>query len=1300
MALTIYYSPTRKLLGEREVYAQARLIFRSIVGEELVVTRSLQVTQKKGAKTLTMKTLDGSLAVKSDGERHVLSTRVAELGDVVPQKLGVSKAILENVIFCHQDESLWPLSEPAALKKKFDEIFEALRYTKAIDNLKTVRKRQQEALTNLKTLEAWHKENKEKGARVRKTLEALQAEIEELRQKGELLTAQMSQVEAQLKQKNQEANSFLTIVQDLENKRSQLKYKEENAAGLRATLKEMTESDEWLEDSLARYQQRIQSLDAEKTEKEAQLDRLRADLEAARESLGLKQAERGRLQSDKEKHERQLESRLTAIRNAARRLEIRGFDGPVTDKHVEAFRDRLDKMLQEKRREQDRLRAELAREHEEATAVISKQESRKAARVHERVSASQRIAAKEREAAKLQNTIQGLDVDEGALAVLQSAFADVEARLRQATQDANDPAVPQEIQRESDRLRQLEAEAEKLNLELVDCTRMASDRAQLDLRKKELAERKRKLDALTGTWRERLSAILAAAAADTGDAGAAAAAAAADWEPASVEADFQKALKKQNAAAQAAKRDVEATQQELKQVEYKLSSLRERRAKLTAESDRCRAAVLDALRAVKDSPDAVAALEDYQEELDQLEADILSLDKDISLFDHLKDYYTKSQTVLSRYNKCSLCERQFVDQPRERSRLLEKIARNLNDEAKRELERDRAVAEESLGRLRAVRSQYDSRARAEAELPALRADVAAAESQREALLRTLEDRDVAFKEADARRQDVESMARTVAGIAQAFRDVAESEVQTDRLASQQRQLSGVPARGAEDIQELQAACADGLRAVKARTAKLAADWQRAKDAVTKLELERSELKNELEHAARGKERKADLAAHVQAARAEVAEQRAAIQSVDAELLELEPRIAQARAAREEGQRRIRDRQKQAADEAAATEHAATELKVMDDEIADYARRKGAAALAASQRALEHLERDVAAMAARADDVAERVNALRAEAANGDRERKNMQDNLAYRATLRDVAGLRAAAADLASRNATDDHERLAAEARTLETRRGKLLAARGTAWGTMSSKDEELLRLADQWEAEYKDADDKFRETHIRYETTKAAIDDIRQYQAALDKAVMQYHALKMEEVNRIAGELWQATYQGTDIDAILIRSDAENGGVGGGAGGSAGAGAAAASASSAAVTERRTYNYRVCMVKQDTEMDMRGRCSAGQKVLASIIIRLALAESFGVNCGLIALDEPTTNLDVDNIRSLAASLHGIIKARQAQANFQLIVITHDEEFLRRMQCNDFCDSFYRVKRDDQQNSVISKESITRLIDG
>ncbi len=71
--------------------------------------------------------------------------------------------------------------------------------------------------------------------------------------------------------------------------------------------------------------------------------------------------------------------------------------------------------------------------------------------------------------------------------------------------------------------------------------------------------------------------------------------------------------------------------------------------------------------------------------------------------------------------------------------------------------------------------------------------------------------------------------------------------------------------------------------------------------------------------------------------------------------------------------------------------------------------------------------------------------------------------------------------------------------------------------------------------------------------------------------------------------------------------------------------------------------------------------------VLACIVIRLALAETFGVNCGVVALDEPTVNLDFDNKRGLALALSHIVAARSQQSNFQLIMITHDEEFVGMM---------------------------------
>lgn len=43
----------------------------------------------------------------------------------------VLQAVLENVVFVHQEDSNWPLADGQTLKKKFDDIFNATKYTKA-----------------------------------------------------------------------------------------------------------------------------------------------------------------------------------------------------------------------------------------------------------------------------------------------------------------------------------------------------------------------------------------------------------------------------------------------------------------------------------------------------------------------------------------------------------------------------------------------------------------------------------------------------------------------------------------------------------------------------------------------------------------------------------------------------------------------------------------------------------------------------------------------------------------------------------------------------------------------------------------------------------------------------------------------------------------------------------------------------------------------------------------------------------------------------------------------------------------
>ncbi|KAH8906023.1 hypothetical protein BR93DRAFT_928626 [Coniochaeta sp. PMI_546] len=1240
-----------KLCGEKEVLAQVKLSFRSTVGEAYVVTRNLQLTVKK--TTRSQKTLEGSLLCRSNGERNVSSSKVTELDTVVPEKLGVSPAILDAVIFCHQDESLWPMSEPSALKKRFDEIFEAMRYTKAIENLKVLRKKQGEKLTQLKSMEQQDKINKEKGEKAEKRSMTLQAEIEEMREKCKAITDEMDRLQDLAREKHEQATSFLGIVNDLRNKTEQYEYRQDTVAELRSTIEELPDSDQQLAEHLEQYEERIGRIVNERDQKADQYQELQNELRVARGEHTKKVAELGKHQSDKEKYERQLVTRVKMIQDAASRHEIRGFDGELNDRQVHSFNDRIQKMLDEKKRELERLQRENAKEIDDATATITELESQKASRVQDRVGAKQRINAIDKRITYLNGEISKLDIDEGSEALLQSSMGELDGRLEKARSDEQAADFEKAIEHENQRLYQLEAESERLSRELVDCTRLASERAQLDLRRKELTERKRRLDTLTNTWQEKLSDILGA-----------------PWQPDTLEADFNAVLSRQHNAVSEARRKKDSIQQDLNQLEFKLSTARDRQKKMSAEKDSCQKAVTAALSQVKND---TASIEEYPKELEELERDVKQTEQDISLYDELKLYYSKAEKSVTRFNKCRLCERDFKDQPAAKSKLLTKIASHLDDSEKKTLLAEKEEFEKSLAILRAVRSQNDTYQRLEVELPPLQKEIASLDSQKETLVRQLEDQDALYKDLDEKRQEIESMSKTVSSISQSYRDIGESEKQIERLSSQQSSHAAM--RSPDEINELQATCAEQTRAVKNRILKITTDRQRIRDLINSLELEKSELRNRISDVARKMERKKDFQNQIQTLKAESNEQKETIRKADEDLETLEPEISKARAIREDTLARGRAKEHKVAEERDGIARTVSELRMIESDIQNYIDRGGPAALAANQRAIANLETTITNLEKDMKDLTVQINRLGKEIDSGEQRKRNVSDNINYRKNLRLLQELERDIAALRSRNAEDDYDRLAREARSLESQHNKLLAERGSIMGSMKTKDEELARLVEEWELDYKDAARKYRESHIKVETTKAAIEDLGRYGSALDKAIMQYHSLKMEEINRIAGELWQATYQGTDIDTILIRSDAET------------------------ATGKRNYNYRVCMVKQDTEMDMRGRCSAGQKVLASIIIRLALAESFGINCGLIALDEPTTNLDIDNIRSLAQSLHSIIKTRQAQSNFQLIVITHDEEFLKHMQCSEFCDTFYRVRRDEKQNSVIVRESITKVME-
>ncbi|KAH8043509.1 hypothetical protein JL722_15179 [Aureococcus anophagefferens] len=230
------------------------------------------------------------------------------------------------------------------------------------------------------------------------------------------------------------------------------------------------------------------------------------------------------------------------------------------------------------------------------------------------------------------------------------------------------------------------------------------------------------------------------------------------------------------------------------------------------------------------------------------------------------------------------------------------------------------------------------------------------------------------------------------------------------------------------------------------------------------------------------------------------------------------------------------------------------------------------------------------------------------------------------------------------------HDKLARDLNRLVSRRGEYVGRRSTEASVAKEHAGDLKG------ARYKGVEEKHRKALINKETTEMAAKDLEHYWGALDKALSNYHSLKIEEINRIVRELWQITYMGEDIDSIEIVSGED-----------AGSNRAA-----------RSYNYHVQMRK-----------AQGRKR----VIQLRF--------------NPTTNLDEANRRSLAHGLSRIIAERAAQHNFQLVVITHDEEFIGTLR-NELAaqagvnmpEHYWRISREDVHGrhlSHISKVDMASL---
>lgn len=89
---------------------------------------------------MQMKSEDSILLMNVRGEPITLNKRKDEATDLICNVMGVSKAVINYVLFCHQEESDWPLWSDMEVMNRFDKIFGTTEYNNAVDKMRKTKK--------------------------------------------------------------------------------------------------------------------------------------------------------------------------------------------------------------------------------------------------------------------------------------------------------------------------------------------------------------------------------------------------------------------------------------------------------------------------------------------------------------------------------------------------------------------------------------------------------------------------------------------------------------------------------------------------------------------------------------------------------------------------------------------------------------------------------------------------------------------------------------------------------------------------------------------------------------------------------------------------------------------------------------------------------------------------------------------------------------------------------------------------------------------------------------------------------
>ncbi|XP_058119547.1 DNA repair protein RAD50-like [Anopheles ziemanni] len=1232
-----------KIFNTVESLGQVKLMVKDVTGNSVTAIRSMKITHK-GANP-KFETLDSTITMENaqtNTKTTMTRSRAADLNNDMCDAMGVSKAILNNVIFCHQEDSNWPLEEPKELKKRFDAIFGTTEYNVAIDKLikmsKAYTERQKEKLGDLKLLQHIKEQadakqlqlgsGEQKLSKLRQTVTDLDSDIEPIQKKLEKL-ALVEREYSSLMAKKIEFSS-------------KIKGKHEQQRQLKSKISLLFEGSlEELQAEIVLFQQTFASKRSDLDMEESALQTLRSQEKSLQGKLQSMDGQNIEL-LEKQKRERELQAdRGKKIATLGEKLKLQlkdDYGGANLDAALRSVRDAL-------RKEETNVQTmgkTFDEEDVKAQKAIDKLRETKASLENECQSKRRQMEQIGKEKQRTANELVEIERSAETLKRLIEEIDRLEREYEVYSKATDLPAMKKELSVKKELRDKLQDQLDRLDERVTTLNEFAVKDRELTLKEQQYTGRESDLRKLKNKHADSLRRL---------------------FPDRTIESNYKRNMQDLYDTLQ---KDIKTMNEKIRRTQATVTEMETTRKSQKQQLERLERDLADAeekvYAACRGNPyeDVVAKLNDKinKNNLEHGEARSAVV------------LYQKFISNIENDRCCPVCDKEMGGDD------AQEISGKLSDEIRRLPEKietlERTLKKDRLeyDRLLALKPVSERLEKQKEELPRLKQQLQETERRLTTASDELEEHLLAISEPtgnvqlistivgdmsllDETSKDLERMKRGVEELKAELANKVPEGVTIESLKAERdslREKLKTERRSVDELQTTIDSKTEKLNNLQSRNNQMKTKKLKLQESVQTLEQKRTKIR-ELE------EQTTTLESELRAA-----EQR--LQPVKEQLTK-----------EQEQKQRTKELNGQKLQKARKTLEALnweeTEIIRLGCELDELAVLNLTTELNRLKGKIDQVKTERERIVASIEPKTKNIEKLKQDIANQQLRERDLQDNRDLKRLMRETSVMESeletlmkGMGEMEVGNVQKERNRLLDLRDGLQAKRSELNGQIGELVRQLNDLRKELTK------SEFQNALRNYKKTLYESVVLKKISSDIKKYRDALEWALREYHTEMMKTINQSIYSLWRDIYRGNDIDYIRINTEDDE---------------------SAERTERRrVYSYRVVQAKNDVEIDMRGRCSAGQKVLASLIIRLALAEAFCSKCGVMALDEPTTNLDRDNIESLCESLRDIVTERQ-YGNFLLIVITHDEEFVTKLEK---FDTYYRISRNAEGKSVIKEEQL------